>query len=123
MTDEWCPPTDEHEIPDASGALSPRSEAALGDGPPRLTVIRVAPASDVVDPVIGIGEGDIRMVDAFFHELALDASLDPRPPTAEEQAANTRIAAEIERVKAMSPDELRDEQALRLRARRRRGQR
>ena len=70
--------------------------------------------------VLGASEADIRLVDAYFHELALDASNDPSPPTREEQIANAESVAAFERLKAMTPDELRAERARRIQERRRR---
>ena len=70
--------------------------------------------------VLGVSEADIRLVDAYFHELALDASSDPSPPTREEQTANAELAESFARLKSMTPDELRAERARRIRERRRR---
>ena len=70
--------------------------------------------------VLGVSEADINLVDAYFHELALDASEDPSPPTCEEQIADAESVAAFARLKAMTPDELRAETARRIRERRRR---
>ena len=58
------------------------------------------------------------MVDAFFYEVALDASRDPGPLSPGEEAADRRMVEAFEQLKAMSPEELRAEHARRLRARR-----
>ncbi|MCB9507846.1 MAG: hypothetical protein H6709_02240 [Kofleriaceae bacterium] len=102
MTDDWCPPTDERE--------SPRMPEAI----PTAT----APSDDL-DPVLGISEGDIRMVDAFYHELAVDASEAERPRTADEEAAELRLAGSFEQLKTMTRDELLAIRQQRLQERRR----
>lgn len=107
MTDEWCPPSGEHSIPkDVETVTANHNDAAQ--------------SATCGDLVLGVSEADFRLVDAFFYELALDASNDPSPPTREEQAANAALAASFARLKAMSPDELRVERARRLAERRRR---
>ncbi len=70
--------------------------------------------------VLGVSEADIRLVDAYYHELALEASNDPSPLTREEQIADAEWAESFARLKAMTPDELRAERARRIRERRRR---
>lgn len=70
--------------------------------------------------VHGVSEADVRLVDTYFHELAIDASNDPSPLTPEEQAADAESVASFARLKAMTPDELRAERARRIRERRRR---
>ena len=42
-------------------------------------------STDSVYIVLRVSEGDIRMVDAYYDELALDASMDRSPPTPEER--------------------------------------
>lgn len=96
MTDEWSPPTGEYDQP--------------GHEP-----TDAAPFDDEIDPVLGVAAGELRIVDAFFHELAVDAALDPRPPTAAEQVAIDDLRARFERLKAMSPEELDAERARLLR--------
>src|SRR5262245_44571218 len=44
------------------------------------------PAADGVDPVLGVSETDLDLLDALNYLLALDASADPRPNTPEEDA-------------------------------------
>ena len=70
------------------------------------------------DLVLGVSEADINLVDAYFHELALESVSDPSPLTPEEQAADAGSVAAFERLKAMTPDELRAERARRMRERR-----
>jgi len=75
----------------------------------------VAPANDVlpserdevVDPVLGIPTKDLRLVDSYFHELAMEAALDPRPNTPEEQAIDDALLARARERMTISPDELR----------------
>jgi hypothetical protein len=66
--------------------------------------------------VLGVSEADFRLVDAFYQELALEASNDPSAPTREEQTANAESAKSFARLKAMTPDELRAERARRIRS-------
>lgn len=101
MNDDWCPPTDEHDVPG------------------NLDAVPSVATPDQVDPVLGISEGDVRVVDAFYHELALDASKDPSPLTAEEEAAELRMVASFERLKSMTREELLALREHRLRERRR----
>jgi len=63
--------------------------------------------------VLRVSEGDIRMVDAYYDELALDASMDQSPPTPEERIELEKLTALSERLKAMTREEM-----LALRARR-----
>ncbi len=98
MSDDWCSPT---------GELDPtRGGAASGEGA-RLRNRGETPVEldDEGDPVLGVTHGELRMVDAFFHELALDAAADPRSPTPAEQVAVDNLRARFERLKAMTPEE------------------
>ena len=118
MNDEWCPPTGEQLIPadlDNVTAATTRDAA--------LDIEASVRSSETSDLVLGVSEADIRLVDAFHHELALEASADKSPPTRAEQLANAELAASFERLKAMTPEELRAERARRLRERQRRGSR
>ena len=81
MTDDWSEPTGEHE--------------PFADTPTKEYV--ADPLLRVVD-LDGVSEQDIRIVDAFFQELALDASEDPSPPTAEEQENIDAIAAFVDKL-------------------------
>lgn len=71
MNDDWTETTDEREpfanIP--TQEYVPEDRDAL----PRVVDLE------------GVSERDVRIVDAFFHELALEASEDPATPTLEEQ--------------------------------------
>jgi hypothetical protein len=69
--------------------------------------------------VVRVTESDIRMVESYYHELALEASQDKSPPTPEEQVTLQKLAASFERLKAMTREELLAERARRLRQRRR----
>ena len=64
MTDDWSTPTGE------------RMPFEVGNDD-------ATPDSDLL---LAVEERDLRLLDAFFHELALDASNDPTPNTPEEQA-------------------------------------
>lgn len=83
MNDDWSDTTGERAFADIpTQEYVPEDRAAL----PR-----------VVD-LDGVSERDVRIVDAFFHELALDASEDPSTPTPEEQADIDLIASFVERL-------------------------
>lgn len=69
--------------------------------------------------VLRVTEGDIRMVETYYHELALEASQDRSPPTPEEQVALKKLEASFERLKAMTREELLAERARRLHQRQR----
>src|SRR6185369_5986184 len=56
-------------------------------------------ASEGVDLALRISEGDIRIVDAYYDELALEASQDRSPPTPEEQVELEKLAVSSERLK------------------------
>jgi len=89
----------------------------------RVTVYTqgVAPPSlsDGVDLVLRISEGDVRIVDAYYDELALEASRDRSPPTPEEQVELDKLAASSERLKTMTRAEMLVLRARRLRQLRR----
>lgn len=89
MSDDWTDPTGEHEV----FADVPTTEHLL-EGRDALT--------RVLD-LEGVSEQDIRIVDAFFQELAMDASEDPSPPTAEEQENIDAITSFVERLTANPP--------------------
>jgi len=91
---EWSAPTGEHDRPAIDGSL----------------IGARAPDEDV-DPVFGLTTGELRMVDAFFYELAIEAANDPRPPTADELEAIDDLRMRAERLKAMTPEELESERA------------
>lgn len=93
MTDDWSSPTGEYALH--------RAEAAASDAP-------TAPPNDEdeIDPVFGLTAAELRIADAFFYEVALEAARDPRPPTPEEQEAIDDLRQRAERLKAMTPEEL-----------------
>jgi len=90
MTDDWSSPTGEYEPATSEGAADVPDLARVGGD---------------IDPVIGVTAGELRMVDALFHELALEAAADPRPPTPDEQRAVEYLRRRFEQLKAMSPEE------------------
>ena len=100
MSDDGSPPTAEH---DRLGA-TPRNDEHAPSPPP-----------DDVDPVVGVSERDLRVVDAYYHHLALDASEDPAPPTATEQVQLAAIRAHNDRLLAMTPEDMLAERARRRR--------
>lgn len=70
MTDDWSTPTGENE-----------------------RIIKAAADDWASDPLRHDEEQDEEMLDAFFHELALEASNDPTPNTPEEQAEDDALMA------------------------------
>jgi hypothetical protein len=112
MNDEWCPPSGEQLIPanldDMTAATTPDAARDIDAS---------ARPAESADLVLGVSEADIRLVDAFYHEVALDASTDKAPPTRAERLANAESIAALARLRAMTPDELRAERARRLRER------
>lgn len=100
MIDDWSTPTAEH---DRLG-VTPRNDERAPTPPP-----------DDALPVIGTSEEDLRVLDAYYHHLALDASEDPSPPTAAEQAQLDTIRAHNDRLLAMTPEDMLAERARRRR--------
>lgn len=85
MNDDWSDTTGERAFADIpTQEYVPEDRAAL----PR-----------VVD-LDGVSERDVRVVDAFIHELALDASEDASPPGQEEQDDLDAIAQFVARLTA-----------------------
>lgn len=79
MTDDWSTPTGEND---------------------RI----VEPSDDAnADVLHHDEEQDERMLDAFFHEIALEASNDPTPNTPDEQAEDDALMAWAERLIATPP--------------------
>ena len=70
---------------------------------------------DEIDPVFGLTAGELRMVDAFLYEVAMEAAMDPRPPTADELEAIEDLRVRAERLKSMTPEELAAERERQLR--------
>lgn len=104
MSDDWSPPTGEYERPRIIASVEVPSEPDL----------------ECVDPVLGISERDLRLVDAFYHNLGVQASEDSSPPTEEEQESIDWLGEQFARLQAMSPEELDALREERARARRRR---
>ena len=115
MNDEWCPSTGEHVIPTGLDEVT----AARTRGTAR-DIDATARSADNMDLILGVSETDVRLVDALYHELALDASNARTPASRAERDANAESAASFARLKAMTPDELSAERARRMRARQQR---
>lgn len=64
---------------------------------------------DEVDPDLGIPVKDLNLFNAYWHELAMIASEDPRPNTPEEQAADDELHARCLEMLSKSPAEVRAE--------------
>lgn len=74
------------------------------------TVDEVAPAppaADGVDPVPGVSETELELLDAVNHQLALEASEDPRPNTPEEDADDEWLMERARQRMSISPAEVR----------------
>lgn len=102
MSDDWTPPTGEYERPRIIASVE----------------VKAGPAVECIDPVLGLSERDLRLVDGFYHNLGVQASEDPSPATAEEQDSIDWLGEQFARLQAMSPEELdalRDERARRRR--------
>jgi len=100
MSDDRCSPTRKRAFWRTQGVSAPH-------------------ASKRVDLALRISEGDIRIVDAYYDELALEASQDRSPPTPEEQVELEKLAVSSERLKAMTRQEMLALRARRLRQLRR----
>ena len=66
-------------------------------------------ATDELDPDLAIPVKDLNVFNAYWRELAVIASEDPRPNTAEEQAADDELYAKCLEVTSKSPAEVRAE--------------
>ena len=62
-----------------------------------------------IDPDLGIPVKDLNLFNAYWHELAVLASEDPRANTAEEQAADDELHAKCLETMSKSPAEVRAE--------------
>ncbi len=82
MTDDWSTPTGENDL-----IVEPALDEATSD----------------LDQFDDVEERNEQMLDAFFHELALEASNDPTPNTPEEQAEDDALMAWAERLMATTP--------------------
>ena len=94
MSDRWTSPTDEH-------GRSAVEVKLLDEATPSR------PEADGVAPVLGISETDLDLLDAVNHQLALDASEDPRPNTPEEDADDAWLMDRARKRMSMSPAEVR----------------
>lgn len=65
--------------------------------------------ADELDPDLAIPVKDLNVFNAYWRELAVIASEDPRPNTAEEQAADDELYEECLDVTSKSPAEVRAE--------------
>jgi hypothetical protein len=72
--------------------------------------------ADELDPDLAIPVKDLNVFNAYWRELAAIASEDPRPNTAEEQAADDELYAKCLETTAKSPADVRAERG-RARAR------
>jgi hypothetical protein len=63
-------------------------------------------AARSVDVTSGIREEDLRLLDAYNHELAIEASEDPRPNTAEEDEEDAELLRRAELTMSMTPEEV-----------------
>jgi len=70
-------------------------------------VVPVPPTADGGDPVLGVSETELELLDALNHQLALDASEDPRPNTPEEDADVEWLMNRARQRMSMSPAEVR----------------
>ena len=59
-----------------------------------------------VDVTSGIREEDLRLLDAYNHELAIEASDDPRPNTAEEDEEDAELLRRAQLTMSMTPEEV-----------------
>ena len=64
---------------------------------------------DEVDPDLGIAVKDLNLFNAYWRELAMIASEDPRPNTPEEQAAEDELYARCLETLSKPPAEVRAE--------------
>ncbi len=62
-----------------------------------------------IDPDLGIPVKDLNLFNAYWHELAVLASEDPRPNTPEDQAADDELHAKCLETMSKSPAEVRAE--------------
>jgi hypothetical protein len=94
MSDRWRSPTVEH-------SRSPIEVKPVDEVAP------ASPGADGVEPVLGVSEADLNLLDAFYHQLALDASQDPRPNTPEEDEDDAWLMERARQRMSMSPAEAR----------------
>jgi hypothetical protein len=94
MSDRWTSPT----VEQGRSAVEVKTVDEVAPAPP---------AADGVDPVLGVSETDLDLLDALNHQLALDASEDPRPNTPEEDADDEWLMNRARQRMSMSPAEVR----------------
>ena len=94
MSDRWTSPTVER-------VRSPVEVKTVDEIAPER------PEPDGVDPALGVSEADLNLLDALYHQLALDAAEDPRPNTPEEDADDAWLMARARARMSMSPAEVR----------------
>jgi len=97
MNDEWSPPTAEHERP----AL--HASTAANDGPPDGPSLEI---DVVLDPVLGVTEGDLRIFEAYCYEQAVEDAEHRGPPTPEQQETNAKIMEHIRWLTSTPPEEV-----------------
>lgn len=112
MRDDWSTPTTD-EL-DFARRFSEPADPLPGPRPP---------ANDEIDPLFGLTVADLRILDGFFYELALEAAEDPRPPTPEEQDSIDNLRKRFERLQRMTPEEVEAERQRILAMERRLGMR
>jgi len=67
----------------------------------------IAPAPPADDPILGMSETEFESLEAANHQLALEAALDPRPNTPEEDEDVEWLMARVRQRMSMSPAEVR----------------
>jgi hypothetical protein len=68
--------------------------------------------ADELDPDLGIPAKDLNIFNAYWRELAVIASEDPRPNTAEEQLADDELYAKCLETTSKPPADVRAEREL-----------
>jgi hypothetical protein len=86
----------------AFGVRTSRTDAVIDETSPEQT-------ADEIDPDLAIPVKDLNVFNAYWHELAVIASEDPRPNTAEEQADDDELYAKCLETTSKSPAEVRAE--------------
>lgn len=86
----------------AFGVRTARAVTAIDDA-------SVEQTTDELDPDHAIPAKDLNVFNAYWHELAAIASEDPRPNTAEEQAADDELHAKCLEMMSKSPAAVRAE--------------
>ena len=89
MSDDWTTGTGEYALPPIKAKVG---EEAAPSGP---------------DLIRDVDERDLNLLDAFYHQLALDASADPRPNTAQEEEDDAWLLARARARMSMTPEQVR----------------